>query len=262
LKLFNDIGRELEDEAEKKQDEALDSEVARIEDNILKLSMLLEIGKKEPSHEITEDSIATASLLALDFFLPSFIQLMDRLLSDVKNNKIERAISVIRRMGGTCTRSSLIKNGHFTARECDEIIEALVIGHIVEEKRVHETKGITYILISEAKPLVLQSTEVMSKLNQLREIRNVRKIRKIRNVHTFASDTKTSAKNAKSQKEIDTVDGLKEEDQNNSQTGALHFDFSCETANFANIAKDAKNGDTKTTKNPDGVREFFEEGGF
>lgn len=259
LKLFNDIGRELEDEAEKKQDEALDSEVARIEDNILKLSMLLEIGKKEPSHEITEDSIATASLLALDFFLPSFIQLMDRLLSDVKNNKIERAISVIRRMGGTCTRSSLIKNGHFTARECDEIIEALVIGHIVDEKRVHETKGITYILISEAKPLVLQSTEVMGKLNQLREIRNVRKLRNVRNT---ARNTKTVAKNAKSQKEINTVDGLKEEDQNNSQTGALHFDFSCETANFAKDAKDAKNGDTQITKNPYDVREFFEEGGF
>jgi hypothetical protein len=83
LKLFNKISAELEDEGEKIQNESLDSAIARAEDNILKISMVLEIGKKEPSHEITKDSISIASLLVLDFFLPSFSQVMDRILSDI-----------------------------------------------------------------------------------------------------------------------------------------------------------------------------------
>jgi len=109
LKLFNKISAELEDEGEKIQNESLDSAIARAEDNILKISMVLEIGKKEPSHEITEDSISIASLLILDFFLPSFSQVMDRILSDIKTNKIEKAISVIRKMGGTCNKAHLLK---------------------------------------------------------------------------------------------------------------------------------------------------------
>jgi hypothetical protein len=136
LKLFNKISAELEDEGEKIQNESLDSAIARAEENILKISMLLEIGKKEPSHEITKDSISIASLLVLDFFLPSFSQVMDRILSDIKTNKIEKAISVMRKMGGTCNRGTLIKNGHFTAKECDEIIEAMDIGSIVDVKTV------------------------------------------------------------------------------------------------------------------------------
>jgi hypothetical protein len=160
LKLFNKISAELEDEGEKRQNESLDSAIARAEDNILKISMLLEIGKKEPSHEITKDSISIASLLVLDFFLPSFSQVMDRILSDIKTNKIEKAISVIRKMGGTCNRGTLIKNGHFKAKECDEIIEAMSIGSIVDVKKVKETKLVTYILKSDEKVVNIQSTEL------------------------------------------------------------------------------------------------------
>lgn len=223
LKLFNIIGKELEDEAEKKQDESLDSAVARIEDNILKVAMLIEIGKKEPSHEITEESIAIASLLALDFFLPSFMQIMDRLLSDVKTNKIEKAMSVIRKMGGHCTRSTLIKNGHFTAKECDEIIEAMVIGHIVEEKRIKETKGTTYILVSDAKPLTLQSTEITDLFDGLRTIRTIRKLR------TFAQDTESPAKFAKL------------DNKNILSNNACEIDFLSETEKPAKSVKSAKN---------------------
>lgn len=74
--------------------------------------------------------------MMIDFYLPSFMQIMDRILSDVKANKIEKAISVIRRMGGTCTRSTLIQNGHFTKTECNEIVEAMVMGNILLERRV------------------------------------------------------------------------------------------------------------------------------
>ena len=72
------------------------------------------------------------------------MQIMDRILSDVKTNKIEKAVSVIRRMGGNCTRSSLIQNGHFTKKECDEVVEAMVIGNILLEKKIKETKTLTY----------------------------------------------------------------------------------------------------------------------
>lgn len=197
LKLFNKISAELEDEGEKVQNESLDSAIARAEDNILKISMLLEIGKKEPSHEITEDSISIASLLVLDFFLPSFSQVMDRILSDIKINKIEKAIAVIRKMGGTCNRGTLIKNGHFTAKECDEIIEAMVIGSIVDVKKVKETKLVTYLLKSDEKVVNIQSTDLTYLFANLRNLRNVRtytvsttnlaKIAKIDNIPTCSA---------------------------------------------------------------------------
>ena len=77
-------------------------------------------------------------------------------------------------MGGTCNRGTLIKNGHFTAKECDEIIEAMVIGSIVDVKKVKETKLVTYILKSDEKVVNIQSTELTDLFANLRNVRNVR----------------------------------------------------------------------------------------
>ncbi len=204
LKLFNQISAELEDEGEKIQNESIDSAIARAEDHILKISMLIEIGKNEPSYTVTGDSVSIASLLILDFFLPSFTQVMDRLLSDIKSNKIEKAISVIRRMGGTCTRSTLIKYGRFTARECDEITEAMVQGSIVDVKKVKETKLVTYIPKSDEKRINIQSTELTDLFSNLRDVRN------LRNLHTYTRVEENVANFAKIES-IPTCSALPEE---------------------------------------------------
>ena len=225
IKLYNDIGINLEDAGEALHNEQLDSAIGRAQDNILKLAMLIEVGKDTPSHEITEESISIASLMMLDFYLPSFMQIMDRILSDVKTNKIEKAISVIRRMGGNCTRSSLIQNGHFTKKECDEVVEAMVIGNILLEKKIKETKTLTYILTTESKTLEMHSTELTDMFSTLRRVSKV---------SSLASNTIYSANSAKSNIKIttDTTD--------NDYTCGSVFNVPCVTANSAKFANSAK----------------------
>lgn len=224
MRLYNKIGISLEDAGERLNNDQIDSAIGRTQDNILKLAMLIEIGKSTPSHEITEESICVASLMTVDFFLPSFMQIMDRILTDVKVNKIEKAISVIRRMGGNCTRSTLIKNAHFTKKECDEAIEAMVMGGILLAKRVTETKTVTYILTTESNTLELHSTELTDMFEE------VRKIRTFRTFRSFASNTKNLAKSAKS-------DG---EAKNNTLMCGTMLKVYSESAKFAKSAKSAK----------------------
>ena len=236
LKLYNEIGQELEDETERLQNEQLDSAVARAEDNILKIAMLIEAGKSWNSTVITEESIIIASVLTLDFFLPSFMQTMDRVLSDIKANKIEKAMSVIRRMGGNCTRSTLIKNGHFTKSECDEVIEAMLIGEIVTQKQVKETKATVYILNSEDKEIKVTSSELSDTFNQIRSLRRLRTFR------LFTDGTESIAKSAKL-KEIKEV-YINEND--NTLADVSVFKSDCEYAKSAKCAKSAKTSDSNS----------------
>jgi hypothetical protein len=215
----------MEIAAENAQNDALDSAISRASDNILKMAMLIEIGKSTPSHIITEDSISIAALLTIDFFLPSYMQIMGRLFVDIRNNKIEKAISVIQRMGGSCTRSTLIKNGHFTKKECDEIVESMLIGEILIEKRIKETKSTVYVLTTESKPLEIQSEE----LNNM-----FRTIRKLRTIHSFAMVEKNVAKSAKSDKEIE------EYIDNHTYMCEDSSSSSSEVVKFAKSAKSAK----------------------
>lgn len=160
LNVYNEICREFEDAAETMQNESLDSAIARAEDNILKIAMLLEIGKHEPSFEITQNSIKVASSLIYDFYLPSFMQIMDRIMSDVKNNKIEKAISIIRRSGGSCTVRKLSQNGHFYKKEAEELIESMVWNGILSEVKIKENGAIHYVLNTEKNSFKVNSTEL------------------------------------------------------------------------------------------------------
>lgn len=48
VKLYNEIGRNLEDAGEILHNDQLDSAIGRAQDNILKLAMLIEIGRSTP----------------------------------------------------------------------------------------------------------------------------------------------------------------------------------------------------------------------
>lgn len=158
LNVYNEICREFEDTAETMQNESLDSAIARAEDNILKIAMLLEIGKRELSFEITQESIKVASSLIYNFYLPSFMQIMDRIMSDIKNNKIEKAISIIRKSGGSCTIRKLSQNGHFYKKEAEELIDSMVWNGILSEVKIKETGVTQYILNTERNSFKVNST--------------------------------------------------------------------------------------------------------
>lgn len=82
----------------------LDSAAGRAQDYILKLAMLIEIGKTEQYFESTEESVQIASLLVINFFLPCFTSIRDQLFEDVKRNIIEKMLKIFRNKNGTCTK--------------------------------------------------------------------------------------------------------------------------------------------------------------
>lgn len=225
LSVYNEIIAELEDVGATIGNDHIDSAIGRAQEHILKIAMLLEVGKSNPSHEITLESINIASLMVIDFFIPSFVQTVDRIMSDIKTNKIEKAIKVIRGMGGNCTRSTLIKNGHFTKKECDEIVEAMVLGGILLEKQIKETKTITYVLTTESKAIEIKSSKLSKMFHQFRTFRTFR---------SFAIDTNNLAKCAKSE-EIN-----KDTNENQTLDNVESIDSLCETAKLAKSANSAK----------------------
>jgi hypothetical protein len=126
LNTYNSIVCELEDITDNISDGLLDSAAGRAQDYILKIAMLIEIGKKEPSFEISQESIELASLLVINFFLPCFTSIRDLLCEDVKHNIIEKMLKIFRNKNGVCTKSELITLGHFLKNERDSALEALI----------------------------------------------------------------------------------------------------------------------------------------
>lgn len=224
LKLYNDIMKDLETTADNLNNDSINSAIGRAGDNILKIAMLLEIGMPEPSHTITVESVGVSYRLVTEFFLPSFVEITDRIYADVKNNKIEKAISVIKKSGGECSRSILIRNGHFSSGECNDIINTLIEGEIIEEKIIKsdnaKDKSI-YILKKDTKTFKVESNELKEKFAVVSKVSKVRKYttenNRIRDINLYSIYS------------LDT-DLYSSEDR-----------FSCsEAANFANSANQSE----------------------
>lgn len=126
MTLYNQMLRALEEVCESQDNELLNAAVGRNQIHILKIAMLIEIGKATPSFCITEDSIKTAFNMVVSFFLPSMFDVISRLQSDAKNNQIERVIASLRNLGGKANRSKLLQNTHLKSKEFNECIDTLI----------------------------------------------------------------------------------------------------------------------------------------
>ncbi|UGV41486.1 hypothetical protein J7W08_04125 [Methanococcoides orientis] len=83
--------------------------MGRASDYVLKISMLIEIGKKPISYTITKGSIEVAINLVGTYFLPSCIYVIERLEEDEKFNQIEKVLKKLRDKGGSCGHSDLLR---------------------------------------------------------------------------------------------------------------------------------------------------------
>lgn len=163
MQYYDNICVALENKAEEQNNDILNSVIGRAQVHILKIAMLLELGKSKVSTTITDDSIKIASEMVTDFFIPSIMETIDRMQEDIKNNLIEKITSILRRLGGTSSHTKLLRDSNMKSKEFFECISTMIESYRI---KIEQDKPRVYKLLNHNSPL------------------NFRSVRKVRNVRT------------------------------------------------------------------------------
>ncbi|WMW25377.1 DUF3987 domain-containing protein [Methanolobus sediminis] len=123
---YNKVTETMEETVLDSGDNTLSMGWARNQVHILKIAMLLELGKNEPSHCIQLQTMQESCRIVIEYFLPMFVETVHRLQEDVKNNQIEKVRSVLLKNAGTLGRSDLLKYSRLKKREFDEVVETML----------------------------------------------------------------------------------------------------------------------------------------
>lgn len=136
----------VEDLITEMNDNNMSSAWGRNCDHILKLAMLIEIGKEVPSFNISLETMQEACRITTEYFLPTCIETLNRLQEDVKNNKIEKVRGLLVRSNGTCDHGKLLRNSNMVSREFNEVILTMVESGEIEIAKEDSSKRTWYIL--------------------------------------------------------------------------------------------------------------------
>ena len=79
LEYYSKLTEEYEDFVDNEKNDMLSSAVGRSQIHILKLAMLLELGKNEISTTITKESIEIAAMVVIKYFVPTLLDVIGRL---------------------------------------------------------------------------------------------------------------------------------------------------------------------------------------
>ena len=174
LEYYSEITSKIEDAADKADNSILSSAVGRSQIHILKLAMLIELGKDPISTTITKDSLAISANAVVDYFIPTLMDVVDMMQEDVKNNQVEKVIYVIRRHGGAIQHTKALHDTKLKSREFAEVIETLQESETVEKVIESTTKKTFYILTEMKKGLNLTTFLPMTeKSKNLQNLQNL-----------------------------------------------------------------------------------------
>jgi hypothetical protein len=93
---------------------------------ILKLAVLIEIGKKPISQTLTLESMKIATLMVLDYFLPTICDIYNLLTVEPKNNKIDKIVEVLKDFKGIASLSVLMRKTRFELWEFNNLIDTTI----------------------------------------------------------------------------------------------------------------------------------------
>ncbi len=186
MEYYNKTVLNLENSADEKNNDILNSAIGRSQIHILKIAMLIELGKSETSHEIKLDSIKIACEMVIGYFLPSLMDIIDRLQEDVKFNQIEKIITVLRKLGGVASHSKVLHDCKIKGREFDECIDTMRDSDTIAIIRDINSKVVYYRLLNSTKILSIHQIhpvlsreagvvyqENLENLNKLREYNDI-----------------------------------------------------------------------------------------
>lgn len=155
LEYYSDITLKMEEAADKTDNSILSSAVGRSQIHILKLAMLIELGKEQISTTITTESLAISANAVVTYFIPTLMDVVDLMQEDIKNNMIEKVVYVIRRHGGAIQHTKALHDSKLKSRDFAEVIKTLIESEAIEIVIETTSKKPYYILTEMKKSLDL-----------------------------------------------------------------------------------------------------------
>jgi len=150
LDYLDEFDDKMQKEIIKHRDEDIAAAWGRNVEHILKLCMLIEIGKNKPSFTITLETMTEACRLAREYFLPMCIEIIERLQEDEKLNKIEKVLGILRRKERTCKHSVLLKNSKMCSDDFNKVIDTLKESGVITEYVEDGSHAKWYVLREES----------------------------------------------------------------------------------------------------------------
>ena len=158
MEYFDGVMSYIEERIDKESNEMFKSAMSRSEIHVLKIAMLLEIGKKPLNTTITMESITAACDLVFGFFLPCEFELISMIGEEDKFNKISKIEKNLRRFGRTASHSKLLRYTHLTSSEFNECISTMISSgaiKVIENGKTYYSlvDSVDYNLLREFTPI-------------------------------------------------------------------------------------------------------------
>lgn len=147
MQFYDKICAKAEEQADSTTNEDISSYIGRLLDNILKVAMLYEIGKKEPSYTLTNDGVTFAADLVLNYCQQCGLNIIELLEDDVRRNQVEKVETTLRKRGGLCAHTELLQATHLKSKEFKECIDTLLESHTIDVVLMKGTKKRYYQML-------------------------------------------------------------------------------------------------------------------
>ncbi len=165
MQYFDDVMRDLEENADASENDMLSSVIGRAQGHILKIAMLLELGKKEMSTTIEYETMKVAAGMVINYFIPTIMEVMERLQEDIKFNQIEKVVCVLRRLGGVAAHTRVLHDCKMKSKDFNECITTMVESRAIDVVKDIHTKTTYYRLLdSVAYPTNIQPPTSLTNL--------------------------------------------------------------------------------------------------
>jgi hypothetical protein len=132
MEYYDKVMEQLEKAAEASNNDMLNAAIGRGQAHILKIAMLIELGKAVPSTVITAESIKIAAGMVVNYFIPTIMQVIDRLQEDIRTNNIEKITSILRQKGGVMQHSRLLHDCKIERSKFSESIATMIESDTIE----------------------------------------------------------------------------------------------------------------------------------
>lgn len=153
LEYYTKVCEEQNNYCDDENNEILNSVVGRAQVHIIKIAMLLEIGKSTPNLTITIESMTEAARMVNEYFIPSAMELIEQLQEDIKFNKIEKIKSVLQKLGGQAEHGTTLRYSKMVSREFAECITTMEESKQIQTFTVKGKKSNHYLLLNHNKSI-------------------------------------------------------------------------------------------------------------
>jgi len=144
-KFFNNWQKDIETNALNNMDKIALSILGRLEIYVIKLAMLIELGKPNFTPEITEDTVKTSCRWITDYFLPVARRISMEVEWNESKNMQEKILGILKNNNGEMTLRDLMKKMHMRKSDILAELDSLVASEEITMTKSRKHK-LSYII--------------------------------------------------------------------------------------------------------------------